>query len=87
MTVSKAALPPMKPAPERNTVFESATMSVADASRVLGLSKNSTYRAINRGEIPSLRFGRRIVVASHRLREMLGLDDSKKLDGSGSSTE
>ena len=52
-------------------VAPAPTMSVAEASCALGLSKNATYRAIARGEIPSLRFGRRIVVPRVRLRRLL----------------
>jgi hypothetical protein len=33
-----------------------------DAGRALGLGRSATYGAVARGEIPVLRFGRRIVV-------------------------
>ena len=48
-----------------------ATMSVREVARYLGLSPNSTYRAIERGEIPSLRIGKRIVVPRRWLAELL----------------
>lgn len=45
------------------------------AGRALGLSKNSTYQAARRGEIPGLlTFGARRVVATAALRRILGLD-------------
>jgi hypothetical protein len=44
--------------------------------RVLHLSKNGSYAAARRGEIPTVRFGRAIRVATAPLRRMLGIDDS-----------
>jgi len=41
---------------------------------VLGLSRASTYEAARRGDIPTIRFGRRVVVPTAALRRMLGLD-------------
>lgn len=48
-------------------------MSVDEAGKVLGLSRDSAYKAASTGELPTLRFGRRIVVPTARLLEMLGL--------------
>lgn len=45
-----------------------------DTGKILRLSKESTYGAARRGEIPTLRIGRRIVVPVAPLRRMLGLD-------------
>lgn len=42
---------------------------------VLGLSKDATYAGAHRGEIPSIRVGRRFLVPTARLRTMLGLDN------------
>lgn len=50
------------------------TMSVEDAAEMLGLSRSSGYRAAGRGEIPTLRFGRRLVVPTHLLLAMLGME-------------
>jgi excisionase family DNA binding protein len=58
------------PSPE-----EQPTMRLwPEAGTILGLSRSSTYEAVQRGEIPVLRFGRRIVVPTAALRKMLGLD-------------
>lgn len=46
-----------------------------DAGEILGLSRQSTYGAARRGEIPTIRLGRRIVVPTAPLRRMLGMDD------------
>jgi hypothetical protein len=50
------------------------TTTVPVAGKVLGLSRNKAYEAAARGEIPTLRFGKRIVVPTMPLRRMLGLE-------------
>lgn len=52
-----------------------AVISVPEAGELLDLSRSAAYRAANRGDIPVLRLGRRMIVPTARLREMLGLDD------------
>jgi excisionase family DNA binding protein len=42
-----------------------------DAGKRLGLGKSATYQSVARGEIPTLRFGRRIVVPKLALDRML----------------
>ena len=49
------------------------TISVVEAGQILGLSKPTAYEAVRRGDIPSLRFGRRVVVPTAKLLTMLGL--------------
>ena len=52
--------------------IEAATMPVwPDAGRLLGLGRNATYEAVARGEIPVLRFGRRIVALRKPLMRMI----------------
>jgi hypothetical protein len=50
------------------------TITVPLAGKILGLSRNAAYSAATRGEIPTLKFGRRIVVPVEPLRRMLGLE-------------
>lgn len=53
------------------------TMTVEEAAVVLGISRATAYDAVNRGEIPCIRIGRRIlvpVVALNRLLESAGPD-------------
>jgi hypothetical protein len=45
-----------------------------DVGHFLGLSKVSTYDAVARGEIPTIRIGRRLLVPTAALRRLLGLD-------------
>lgn len=50
------------------------TTTVQVAGKLLGLARNQAYEAVRRGEIPSLRFGGRIVVPTAPLKRMLGLE-------------
>ena len=47
------------------------TCTVQEAAQLLGISRNSAYAAVHRGEIPSIRLGRRYVVPIDRLEELL----------------
>jgi excisionase family DNA binding protein len=46
-------------------------ISVPEAGRQLGLSRNSAYEAANRGEIPTIRIGRRLLVPVAAFDRML----------------
>lgn len=50
------------------------TLTVPEAGRFLGLAKASAYEAAERGQIPTLRIGRRLLVPTAALRRMLQLD-------------
>lgn len=47
------------------------TISVPEAGRILGLSRDGAYAAVARGEIPVLRIGRKLLVPRRRLMAML----------------
>ena len=47
------------------------TYSVKETAELLGLSKNSTYQACLKGEIPSLRIGGRILIPVAKLEGLL----------------
>jgi excisionase family DNA binding protein len=49
------------------------TISVEHAARLLGVSRSSAYRATASGQLPTISFGRRLLVPTSRLLEMLGL--------------
>lgn len=61
MTFEVAELPP--------------TLSVEHAAKLLGVSRSSAYRAAANGQLPTISFGRRLLVPTHRLLEMLGLPE------------
>jgi excisionase family DNA binding protein len=46
-------------------------LTVEEARKRLGLGRSAAYEAIRRGEIPIIRFGRRIVVPRTALERML----------------
>lgn len=58
-----------------------ATVSVEEACALLGLSRRSAYRAVERGELPVLRFGRRLLVPTAKLLVLLGLRPDGPVDG------
>ena len=47
------------------------TLRVEHAGRLLGISRSTAYEAARSGEIPALRFGRRLVVPTAALLELL----------------
>jgi excisionase family DNA binding protein len=66
---------------DANTPFETpphltgrATITVSEAAALLGMGRSATYEAVRRGEIPSLRFGGRILVPVAALLRLLGFD-------------
>jgi excisionase family DNA binding protein len=46
-------------------------LSVTEAARLLGISRALAYELVARGELPSLRLGRRIVVPRRALEALL----------------
>lgn len=49
------------------------TLTVEEAASLLNLSKNSAYAAIKEGVIPSIRAGRRLLIPTAKLVDLLGL--------------
>jgi hypothetical protein len=49
-----------------------------DVGEILGLSRASTYEAAKRGEIPTIRFGARVVVPTAALRRLVQLDPERE---------
>lgn len=65
---------------ERPTIPTAADrpwMRVEEAGRAaFGLGRAASYEAVRRGDIPSIRIGRKLVVPTAALRRLLQLDDS-----------
>jgi excisionase family DNA binding protein len=55
---------------------EQPTMTVEAAGSALGISRSTAYEAVTRGEIPSIRVGRRLLVPTAAVRRMLLLDQT-----------
>ena len=56
---------------------ERLTLTVDEAAETLGISRAFAYEAVRRGEIPSIRIGRRVLVPKAALRRMLGVDEDE----------
>ncbi len=50
---------------------ERATYTVAEVAEILGVSTSTAYESINRGEIPHLRLGNRIVIPKAGIDSLL----------------
>ena len=48
-----------------------AVLTVDETAEVLGISRNSAYKAVAEGQIPSIRVGKRILVLRKPLIKML----------------
>ena len=51
-------------------------LTVEQAAKVLGVGRNLAYRAVQRGEIPAIRVGGRILVPKGRLIALLEGDEN-----------
>ena len=63
--------------PEQSQPTERLTYTVEEAARLIGISRNSAYEAARRGEIPTIRIGRRILVPRSRLEAMMDQVDDQ----------
>ena len=68
------------------TTEQRLAYTVPQAGRLLGLCRNSAYEAARRGEIPTLRIGRRLVVPKAALEDLLA-NPMVRADGASSGTE
>ena len=50
---------------------ESLTVTIPEAAKLLGISRGLAYEKAKTGELPTLRFGRRLVVPKVALSRML----------------
>jgi excisionase family DNA binding protein len=50
---------------------QKSTLTVEEAARLLGISRGLAFQAVRRGDIPSIRIGRRILIPIARLHAML----------------
>ncbi len=50
---------------------ERLCVSVPEAARMLGISRNNCYELVKRGELPSIRLGNRILIPYVQLKRMM----------------
>ena len=51
--------------------FEPKTYSVDQAARLLGIGRSAAYEAVTRGQLPSVRIGRRVLIPRAALDRLL----------------
>jgi excisionase family DNA binding protein len=56
-------------------------ITVAQGGALLGLGRAAAYEAVQRGELPALRFGRRLLVPTACVLALLGLDPTNSNGG------
>lgn len=56
-----------------NRVADEATITIEQTAELLGLGRTAAYEAARRGEFPTRRLGRRIIVPVPALLEWLGV--------------
>ena len=66
---------------------ERATVDAPVAFKILGLSRNTGYSLIQRGEfpLPVIRAGKRILIPKIALEKLLQGEDTQKGNGNGST--
>jgi excisionase family DNA binding protein len=57
------------------TGIERLTISVAEAGKMLGISRASAYKAVREGEIPVIKLGKRRVVPLAAITRMMEVGD------------
>ena len=57
----------------RKSIGDRLVYTVPEAGRLLGLGRNAAYEAAKRGDIPTLRMGRRLLVPKIPFHGMLGI--------------
>ena len=61
-------------------IGERLTLTVEEAATLLGISRAFAYEAVGRGEVPSIRIGRRILVPKVALQRLLAAEQSERGD-------
>ena len=64
-------------------VFQRATITVEEAARILGISRGSAYEAVRRGDIPTIRIGKRLIVPVAALERMLSVGQAEPTGDGG----
>jgi excisionase family DNA binding protein len=57
------------------------TLSVEEAGELLGISRGLAYELVRKGELPSLRLGRRLVVPRAALQSILSEAQDQDVNG------
>lgn len=63
--------------------MERKTISVAEAGQVLGIGRSAAYEAARRGQLPTIKIGRRLLVPITLLDHLLAGSKAQAQDGGG----
>ncbi|MDF0532533.1 helix-turn-helix domain-containing protein [Tsukamurella sp. 8F] len=63
------------PATDADELRSRVSISVPRAGQILGVSRATAYALVERGEVPSVRVGGRVLVPTAALRALLGVED------------
>jgi excisionase family DNA binding protein len=83
------AMPRLGLAGQKGPSAERVVYTVPEAGRLLGLSRNGSYEAAKRGEIPTIRIGRRLFVPKisfHRMLDVAGTGTTMLAENSAWTT-
>ena len=62
--------------PRHSAIEKRLCITVPEAAAMLGLSRNFAYELVKRGQLPVIRFGKRILIPKIALEKMLGKGES-----------
>ncbi len=79
--MSDITVKPMVPDP-----IERPTLTVDETAVILQISRSTLYDALRAGEVPCIRVGRRVLVPTARLRDLLGLGADARIAASEQPT-
>jgi len=75
------ALPVVKaPSPLADQQERRLTVRVPEAAKMLGISRSVAYEAVSRGEIPSVKIGRRVLIPVAALERLLAGENIREKD-------
>ena len=58
--------------------MDKLTLTVQEAAKALGISRNSAYSGVLRGDIPHVKVGKRILIPRKALEELLAIASKKQ---------
>jgi len=83
------AMPRLELTGQKGPSAERVVYTVPEAGRLLGLSRNGSHEAAKRGQIPTIRIGRRLLVPKvpfHRMLDVAGTETTMLAENSASTT-
>jgi excisionase family DNA binding protein len=57
---------------EIQAILSKPTCTVDELAKVLGIGRRQAYQAVKRGDIPSIRIGKRILISTREIQRTLG---------------